>query len=95
MRSSRFSMTSPEQSAPSSQALVTLLYASAVVTAIVAVVLGALVSPILFAIALFSLVDVWLARAYSSGRLHLGSDSARPAEAADADPSYNPYARED
>jgi hypothetical protein len=81
------------------------LYVSAVVTAVVAVVLGALVSPFLFAIALLALFDLWLARAYASGRLRLGSEPrlARPeeagvvegADAAAADPSYNPYARED
>ncbi len=62
------------------------------VTAVVAIVLGVLVSPILFAIALFSVVDVWLARAYSSGRLRIGSE---PHADPSADPSYNPYARED
>jgi len=94
------------------------MYVSAVVTVVLAVVLGALVSPFLYAIALFAVLDVLLARGYASGRLRMAADPrlGRPAEggvvpgpgadspeggtssdadAAAADPSYNPYARED
>ena len=85
-------MTPTEPSAPSPRTLATLLYASAAVTAVVALVLGLLVSPILFALALFVPVDLWLARAYGSGRRPTTfGQSGDPT----ADPSYNPYARED
>lgn len=91
---------------------------SAVATVVVATVLGILIAPWLFAIALFAIVDLVIARMYSTGRLRpaadprLGrpeeggvvagpgadageGDAASAADAAAADPSYNPYARED
>jgi hypothetical protein len=84
--------------------MVTVLYTSAVVTVVIAVVLGALVTPALYGVALLAIVDVALARAYAAGRLRLASDPplARPEEggvvegdSTSADPSYNPYARND
>ncbi len=96
-----------------------LMMLSAVVTVLVGILLGALVWPPLYAIAAFALVDLWLARAYTTGRLPVGNnprlgrpaeggvtegvthvrsqngDAASAADAAAADPSYNPYARED
>jgi Flp pilus assembly protein TadB len=100
----RNSMPSGDQTSASPQTLIRLMYVSALVTVLVAIILGALVSPFLFAIALLAIVDLWLARAYATGRLRMASDPrlARPEEggvvegdAATADPSYNPYARED
>jgi hypothetical protein len=67
---------------------------SGVATIVLAVVLGALVWAPLFAIAAFAGVDFLLAWAYSTGRVKVasGGSAAPPPE---ADPSYNPYARED
>jgi hypothetical protein len=87
--------------------LVIALIAAAGATVVIAVVLGALVHPALYAIALVGLVDLWLARRFATGKAisresvgsapHSASGVASddPATAAEADRSYNPYARED
>ena len=71
---------------------------SGVVTVVLGVVLGALVWAPLYALALIAVVDFALAWAYANGRLRTasGGSAAEPA-AVDpaADPSFNPYARED
>ena len=85
----------------STDRLVAALYLSAAITLVAAVVLGVLVSPALFAIALVALVDVVLARLFARGVI--GPPAARrraehsgdAAILAEADAGYNPYARED
>jgi len=62
------------------------------------IALGVAVEPALFAICLIGVVDFALAWLFTSGRL--GHEAQRRREAAAegeaaADPSYNPYARED
>ncbi len=76
--------------------IVRALSISAVGTAIAAVVLGIAAHPALFGLLLIAAVDLIIARLFASGRLGTGTDgdSAPPAQA-EADPSYNPYARED
>jgi hypothetical protein len=73
-----------------------------VFTVAVAIFLGATVDPVLYAIALLSLVDFGLAWAYGTGRVAPVArarreleESGQVTEAAELDPSYNPYARED
>jgi hypothetical protein len=74
--------------------LVRSLLAGAVLMVVVGVVLALAVSPPLGLVALVGLGDLWVARMIATGRLgplsHLD-----PAERAAADPSHNPYARED
>jgi hypothetical protein len=71
-----------------------VLVISGVATIVVAVVLGIVVEPVLFAIAGVGILDLVLARAFASGRLgSADGDAAEPAPS--EDPSYNPYARED
>ena len=67
---------------------------SGIATIVVAVVLGIVVEPVLFAIAGVGLLDLVMARVFASGRLgSAGGDAAEPV--AGEDPSSNPYARED
>jgi membrane protein implicated in regulation of membrane protease activity len=78
---------------------------SGIVVIALAVALAILLDPLYLAIALFSLVDLALAWAFATGRmgprsLRRKAEAARDASAAAAavaaaDPSYNPYARED
>ena len=95
--------TPPEPTTPSSTELrqnrrivATALTISGIATIVVAIVLGAIVEPYLYAIAVIGLVDLVLARLFAAGRLGgRADDPAAAAAAAEADPSYNPYARED
>lgn len=66
---------------------------SGVVSIVLAIVLGALVWTPLYAIAAFAGVDFLLAWAYSTGRVKVATGGSAPPP--EADPSYNPYARED
>lgn len=71
------------------------LRAFAAVTIIVSVVLGIVVSPIIFIGVLVGVFDLLLAMAFSRGwigRQPTGDDTVARVE---ADASYNPYARED
>jgi hypothetical protein len=72
------------------------------VAIVVGVLAGALIETYLYAIAAVALIDFALAWAFATGRI--GTTAARRHEAeatgnlateAQADPSYNPYARED
>ena len=78
------------------------LVTGGLITIAVAIFLGATVEPFLYAIALVAIADFALAWAYATGKLGPGAQRRREAEAsgqaaavAEADPSYNPYARED
>ena len=73
----------------------TALTISGIATIVVAIVLGAIVEPYLYAIAVIGLVDFVLARLFASGRLGAQPTGADAATIAESDPSYNPYARED
>ena len=70
----------------------------------VGVAVGLIVEPIFFALAAFGVVDFALAWLFASGRIGPGAKRRRAEAAgaagaaaaeAQADPSYNPYARED
>ena len=78
------------------------LIVAGVVTIAIAIFLGATVSSGLYAIAAVSIIDFGLAWAYGTGRLGPAAERRREAKAAgdtataaEIDPSYNPYARED
>jgi hypothetical protein len=64
------------------------------ITIVAGIICGILVTPILFAIVLVGLSDLFLARMFAGGRFgqQAGAD---PVAKAEADPDYNPYARED
>jgi undecaprenyl pyrophosphate phosphatase UppP len=73
-----------------------------VVTIVVGVLAGALIETYLYAIAAVALVDFVLAWAFATGRIGTTAERRREAEATgnlaaetEADPSFNPYARED
>lgn len=76
---------------------------SGVATIVAGVVLGLVVEPVLFAIAGVGVMDLVVARVIGSGRVGRASvgsaegdtSAADPDPADPADPSYNPYARED
>jgi hypothetical protein len=97
-------MTGSPGTPPASGRTVGLALAlSGIVTLVVGVVLGATVEPFLYAIAAISIVDFALAWAFATDRLGPGAarrraatagEAAVAAEAAAADPSYTPYARE-
>jgi hypothetical protein len=89
------SRTDPERTA---RTLALVLTIAGVVTIVVGVVLGAIVTPLLYLIALSAIFDFALAYAYATGRIGTGDQvTATPEgpQAAGEDPSYNPYARED
>jgi hypothetical protein len=82
--------------------LVRGLLAAAVLTLVVAIVVGALVGPWGYVIALSSVADLVVARLFATGRIGPLAQRRRQAQASgelgsvtEADPSYNPYARED
>jgi Flp pilus assembly protein TadB len=89
-------MPPDQQGAGRSMARILVLTGAA--TIVLGIVLGALVWAPLYAIAALALVDFGLAWAYSNGRMRVASGGSAPAPGAadpSADPSYNPYARED
>ena len=82
--------------------MVVVLRVSGVLTVLLGIVLGIAVDQVLFAVAAIGLIDFVMAWLFASGRI--GPDAQRPrdaaaqddaAAAAEVDPSYNPYARED
>ena len=62
-------MATPEHTEQSRQTVVRVLYVSAAVTAVIAIVLGALVAVPLYAILLISVIDLVLAWAFRSGKI--------------------------
>ena len=74
MKNWRCSMPPADQTERSRRTMVMAMLVSAGATVVIAIVLGALVAPYLYAIALLAIIDVWLARAYSTGRLRLASN---------------------
>ncbi len=92
----------PSSERQATRALVLSLTTGGLLTIALAIFLGATVEPFLYAIALVALVDFGLAWAFATNRLGPGAQRRREAEAsgeaaslAQADPSYNPNARED
>jgi hypothetical protein len=76
------------------QPIVTVLRISGVAMISVGAALGAVVTPALFALVLLGVFDIVLAQAFASGRIG-GAKVVDPAAQVEADPSFNPYARED
>jgi hypothetical protein len=74
--------------------VITTLRLAGLITIVAGIVCGLLITPALFAIALIGVSDLVIARMFASGKLGQPKpeDSAAAAE---ADPAYNPYARED
>jgi hypothetical protein len=82
------------------QALAGTLYLSGAITVVAGIALGFVLERFLFALVAVGILDCVLAAMFASGRIGPGSRRREETEAddaalADADPSYNPYARED
>lgn len=71
-------MSSPDRSSPATRQLVWILLGSAVLVVVVALILGATVSPALYAIALVAVVDVIIARLLWTGRIAPSAGRAGP-----------------
>ena len=77
------------------------LYLSGAVTLIAGIALGFVLSPVFFGIAAIGLLDFVLAWAFATGRIgplaarRAAAEAGDAAAVAEADPSFNPYARED
>jgi predicted membrane protein len=91
--------TDPDRAA--ARKVAAALYLSAVVTLVVAVLLGLLFGAVYFLIALFAVVDFVIARLFETGKIgplagrRQAEDSGDAATIAESDPGNNPYARED
>jgi hypothetical protein len=70
------------------------LVISGVVAIVGGVIAGAMIDPVFYAIAGVSLIDFVVAWAFATGRIGPTADRRSAAEA-QADPSFNPYSRED
>jgi hypothetical protein len=91
-------MANPSSSSTSSANLRSVtgyLYLSAAITIVIGIVLGFMMGPVWFAVVAVGILDGILARLFASGRLGGGGGASDTAAAAEVDPSYNPYARED
>ena len=81
--------------------LVSVLYLSGAITVVLGIALGFVISPVLFAAVAVGLVDFVIAGLFSSGRIgplaarRAAAEAGDAAAIAEADPSFNPYARED
>jgi hypothetical protein len=84
-------MANPSSTSADPRTIATYLYVSAAVTIVVGIVLGIAISPVWFAVVAVGVLDAVLARVLFSGKTR----QADPVATAEADPSYNPYARED
>ena len=88
--------TTPANPRQTRAVVATTLTASGIATIAVAIGLGIALDPLLYLVALVGVADLVFARLFASGRLGSApSDPAGAAAAAQADPSFNPYARED
>jgi uncharacterized membrane protein len=81
--------------------VVSALYLSGAITVVVGIVLGFAIEPALFGIVALGIVDCVIAGLFQSGRIgplaaqRRVADSGDAAAVAEADPTFNPYARED
>jgi uncharacterized membrane protein len=81
--------------------LVSALYLSGAITVVVGIVLGFVIEPFLFAVVALGIVDCVIAGLFQSGRIgplaaqRRAAGSGDAALVAEADPTFNPYARED
>jgi hypothetical protein len=78
-----------------------VLYLSGAITIVLGLVLGLVITPVLFAAVALGIVDFVIARLFASGRIgplaarRAATEAGDAAALAEADPSFNPYARED
>jgi hypothetical protein len=88
-------------SAQQVRVLVLALYLAGVITIAVGIAVGIAIDPVLFAIAALGIIDFVLARMFATGRIgplaarRQAAESGGAAQIAEADASFNPYARED
>ena len=87
----------PQLQTDTGRRVASALYMSGAVT----VVVGFVLSPLFFGIAAIGLLDFVLAWAFAAGRIgplaarRAAAEAGDAAAVAEADPSFNPYARED
>ena len=77
------------------QRIATPLRISGLITIAICVVLGILVTPIIFFGVLVGVIDLALAMAFDRGWIGETQADVDVAERVEEDPSYNPYARQD
>ena len=89
--------TAADERARQARRLAGFLYLSAAIIVVAGITLGFVVTPALFALVAVGLTDGGLAGLFASGRIGplASRDAFDPAEHAEQDPTYNPYARED
>ncbi len=81
--------------------LVGILYLSGAITIVLGVALGLAISPVFFAVGALGILDFVIARLIAAGRIgplaarRAATEAGDAAALAEADPSFNPYARED
>ena len=81
--------------------IVYILYVSGAITIVIGIALGIAISPVAFAAVALGIFDFVLAGLFSSGRIgplaarRAAAEAGDAAAVAEADPSFNPYARED
>ncbi|MDX6583361.1 MAG: hypothetical protein QOI10_2545 [Solirubrobacterales bacterium] len=95
----------PEEPTPAQQdsarRLVSALYLSGAITVVAGIALGFVITPVLFFAVALGIVDCVIAGLFSSGRIgplsarRAAAESGDAAALAEADPNFNPYARED
>ena len=92
---------SSDNAGQQARTVIVALYLSAAVTVVVGIALGIALAPVWFAIVGLGLVDLVIAHMFATGRIgplagrRQAEASGDAAAVAEADPSYNPYARED
>ena len=77
------------------QNVATPLRISGLVTIAVCVVLGIVVTPVIFFGVLVGVVDLILAAAFARGRIGSAEPDLDVAQRVEDDPTYNPYASQD
>jgi hypothetical protein len=77
------------------QRVATPLRISGLITIAICVVLGIVVTPVIFFGVLVGIIDLVLAMAFARGWIGGTEPDLDAAQRAEDDPSYNPYARQD
>jgi hypothetical protein len=94
-------MPEPTDNRANVRRLVSAMYLSGAITVVAGIALGFVISPILFVAVALGIVDFVIGGLFASGRIgplaaeRKAAASGEAGVIAEADPSFNPYARED